>query len=96
MLEKAKLNYSCVTIAQAYDLNETLEELKIKRYGATIELVDVVNMYPSIKIATIKKKLRLFTRVLTASTQKTINLCLERIFFWVSSALTYFNGEFYE
>ena len=72
MLDKGKVNYSRVSIVQAYDLNERLEELKIKRDEVTIASVDAINMYPSIKISTIKKAVRFFARKLTAAPKKNI------------------------
>ena len=36
MLDKGKVEQSHVAIVQASDIKETLEELKIKRYKATI------------------------------------------------------------
>ena len=45
----------------------------------TIASVDALNIYPSIKLSTIKKAMILFARKLTAVTKKTINLCLELI-----------------
>ena len=62
----------------------------------TISSFDVINMYPSIKFATIRKSVRVFTRKLTAATNKTINLCLELIHFGMSSTLIYFNGKYYK
>ena len=53
-------------------------------------------MYPSIKISTIRKSVRLFARKLTSATKKTINLCLELTRFGMSSTLIYFNGDYYE
>ena len=55
MIYKAKVNNSHISIVQAYDLTERLEKFKIKGYGAAIASVDFVNMYPSIKLATIRK-----------------------------------------
>ena len=52
------MNYSRFSIVQAYYLKERIEELKIKRYGVTIAPVDAVNMYPSIKLATIRKSVK--------------------------------------
>ena len=62
----------------------------------TIASVDAINMYPSIKISTIKKAVRFFARKLIAATKKTINLCLELIHFGMSSTLISFNREYYE
>ena len=67
MLDKAKVNYSRVTIFQASVIEEILEELKINRYEITIASMDSINMYHSIKISTINKAVRLFTKLLTTS-----------------------------
>ena len=53
-------------------------------------------MYPSIKLATIRKAVRYFERKPIKETKKTIKLCLELIQFGMSSTLTSFNGEYYE
>ena len=61
-----------------------------------IASVDAINMYPSIKLSTIKKAVRFFARTLTTATKITINLCLELILFGMSSTLICFNGEYYK
>ena len=53
-------------------------------------------MYPSIKLATIRKMVIYFAIKLTALTKKTINLCLEIIHFGMSSTLIYLDGKYYE
>ena len=95
-LDKGKVNYSRFSIVQASDLKEGLEEKKLVREEVTISSVEAINMYPSIKIATIKKAVRFFARTLTTATKKTINLCLELINFGMSSTLIFFDGEYYE
>ena len=52
-LDKGKVNYSRNSIVQASDLKETLEELGLRKEEVTIASVDAINMYPSIKLATI-------------------------------------------
>ena len=96
MLDKGKLNHSRVSIVQAYDLKKGIEELKIKIDEVTIASVDAINMYPSIKISTIKKAVIFFARKLIAETKKIINLCLELIHFRMSSTLISFGGEYYK
>ena len=49
-MDKAKLDYSRVSIFQASYLKERFEELGINRDGLMIASVDAVNMYPSIKL----------------------------------------------
>ena len=73
-----------------------MEEKKFVREEVTISSVDTINMYPSIKLATIKKAVRFFARTLTTATKKTINICLELIRFGMSSTLICFDGEYYE
>ena len=73
-----------------------MEEKKLVREEVAIVSVDAINMYPSIKLATIKKAVRFFARTLTAATKKTINLCLELIRFGMSSTLICFDGDYYE
>ena len=68
----------------------------LKKEEVTITSVDAINMYPSIKLATIKKIVRLFARKLTSEVKKTINLCLDLIQFGMSSTLISFDGEYYE
>ena len=95
-LDKGKVNYSRFSIVQASDLKERLEEKKLVREEVMIVSVNAINMYPSIKLSTIKKVVRFFARTLTTATKKTINLCLELIRFVMSSTLICFDGEYYE
>ena len=95
-LDKGKVNYSCFSIVQASYLKERPEEKKLVREEVTIESVDTINMYPYIKLATIKKAVRFLAITLTKATKKTINLCLELICFGMSSTLICFDVEYYE
>ena len=70
--------------------------MKIKRDEGTIVSVDAIDMYLSIKLSTIKKAVRFFTRKLTAATKKNINQCLELIRFGMSSTLISFDCKYYE
>ena len=72
------------------------EETGLKKEEVTITSVDVINMYPSIKSATIKKAVRYFARTLTRETKKTINLCLDLIQFGMISTLISFDRDYYE
>ena len=96
LLDKGKVNYSNVSIVQAYYLKERLDELKVRRDKVKIFSVDAINMYLSIKLSIIKKAVRLFTRKLTTVTKKTINLCVELIPKRMSSMHIYSGGEYYE
>ena len=75
--------YQVVTIK--IELIKTFEELGLRKEEVTIALVDAINMYPSIKLATIKEAVIFFERKLTRKVTKTINLCLDLIQFGMSS-----------
>ena len=53
-------------------------------------------MCPSVKLVTIDKLVRFFSKRLTASIKNTINLCLEFFHFGVSSTLISFDGDYCE
>ena len=61
-LDNIKVNYSRVSIVQASDLKERLEELKINRDEVTIASVEAINMYPYIKLQTTRKAVNYFAR----------------------------------
>ena len=61
-----------------------------------ISSVDAINMYPLIKLSTIIKAVKLFSRKLTAATKKTIILCLELINFGMISTLITLDGKYYK
>ena len=71
MLDKGKFKYSHVSIVQASNLKERLEELKINRDKVTIASVDAINMCMSIKLLTIQKAVSFLARKLTTATKKT-------------------------
>ena len=62
----------------------------------TITLIDTINMYPSIKLKTIKKAVIIFSKGLTTAIKKVINLLLEIIHFRIYSTLIDFYGKYYE
>ena len=62
-----------------------------KRDEVTIASVDAINMYPSIKLSTIKNAVRFFVKNLNAATKKTINICLDLIPFGIRSTLITFD-----
>ena len=90
------MNYSQDYIVQAFNLKERLQEIGLKREEVTISSVDAINMYPSIKLATIRKLVRYFARKLTRDTKKTIKFCLDLIHFGMSSTLISLDGDYYE
>ena len=58
-----------------------MEDKKLVREEVTIASVNAINMYPSIKLATIKNSVRFFARTLTMATKKL------SIYAWSSYAL---------
>ena len=62
----------------------------------TIESIDAVAMYPSIKFPLVKKEISYSTRNLTKSQQYTVKLCLKLIAFGMSSTLLTFGEKYFE
>ena len=91
-----KVNYSHVSTVKSSNLKEIPGEIELKRDEVTIVSVDVINMYPSIKLSTIKKAVIFFSRKVTVLTKKTINICLELIRVGIRSTLISFGGEWYK
>ena len=58
--------------------------------------VDAINMYPSIKLAMIRKAVIYFARKLTRETKKTINLFLDLTHFRMSYTFISFDSDYYE
>ena len=58
IIDKEKVNYSHVTIIQESDLKEKPEEIGIKIDKTKIAFIDAINMYPYVKLATMKKLVR--------------------------------------
>ena len=95
ILDKAKVNYSRVSVVLASNLKNRFEELDINRDGAMIESVDAVNIYLQSKFQ--ESENRWYKkRNTTAATKNTSNLCLELVSFGMSSILISFDGEYYE
>ena len=53
MLDKGKFKYSHVSIVQASNLKERLEELKINRDKVTIASVDAINMCINVLVSAV-------------------------------------------
>ena len=54
IVDKAKLKCSRVSIVQVSDIKKRLEELEVNVDKVILAPVDAINMYPSIKLSTIK------------------------------------------
>ena len=61
-----------------------------KRYEVSIASIYDINIYPSIKLATIYKLARFFSKRITFATNNKIYPCMELIHFGMISNLIYF------
>eukprot|EP00957_Ditylum_brightwellii_P030119 2279535-Ditylum_brightwellii.AAC.1 len=87
ILDDHGVNYTKHTIIQSADLKEKLEACNLKRDNITLMLLDIVNMYPSIRVKLIKKALRYYAKNLPAEARETINLCMDIVQFGMKSTL---------
>ena len=59
-------------------------------------MIDDINVYPYIKLTTIKKVVRFFSKGLAPATKNTINIFLDIIRFRMISTLISFCGDYYK
>eukprot|EP00957_Ditylum_brightwellii_P195404 14888176-Ditylum_brightwellii.AAC.1 len=95
VLDDHRVNYAKHTIVQSSDLKEKLEQCGLKKNKVTLMLLDIVNMYPSIRVKLILKALNYYARDLPATARETIDLCMDIVQFEMKSTLIQFRGRYY-
>eukprot|EP00957_Ditylum_brightwellii_P164101 12494864-Ditylum_brightwellii.AAC.1 len=88
-------NYAKHIIVQSSDLKEKLEACGLKRNNVTLMLLDIVNMYPSIRVKLIRKALNHYAKDLPAKARETISLCMDIVQFEMKSTLIQFKGCYF-
>ena len=96
ILDENEVKYNRFTITQASSLKEELEKLKIDENKVKIASIEVVNMYPSVRLSLIKRAVKYFTLKCDPETKQSIKLCLKLIEFGMNSTLITFRGKYYE
>eukprot|EP00957_Ditylum_brightwellii_P057457 4356342-Ditylum_brightwellii.AAC.1 len=95
VLDDHGVNYSKHTIVQSSDLKEKLEKCGLKRNEVTLMLLDIVNMYPLVRVKLICKALNHYAKNLPATTRETIDLCMDIVQFGMKSTLIQFRGQYF-
>eukprot|EP00957_Ditylum_brightwellii_P070677 5371348-Ditylum_brightwellii.AAC.1 len=67
------------TIIQSSDLKQKLENLDLRRDEVTMMSLDIVNMYPSVRVKLIKKALQHYSHSLPEEAKQRINLGLAMV-----------------
>eukprot|EP00957_Ditylum_brightwellii_P189829 14451789-Ditylum_brightwellii.AAC.1 len=88
-------NYAKHTIVQSLDLKEKLEKCRLKQNEVTLMLIDIVNMYPLVRVKLIHKALNHYAKNLPATTRETIDLCMYIAQFGMKSTLIQFRGQYF-
>eukprot|EP00957_Ditylum_brightwellii_P052945 4014245-Ditylum_brightwellii.AAC.1 len=81
VLDDHGVNYAKHTIVQSSDLKEKLEACSLTRDNVTLMLLDIVNMYPSIRVKLIKNALKYYAKDLPAEARETIDMCMDIVQF---------------
>eukprot|EP00957_Ditylum_brightwellii_P180071 13717254-Ditylum_brightwellii.AAC.1 len=95
ILHDNKVNHLRFTIIQASDLKERLDDLAVQRCDVTMMLLDIENMYPSVRLKLIQKALTYYSCNLSKDDKTTINECLDLIKFGMRSTLVQYHGKYY-
>ena len=77
VLDDHGVNYAKYTIIQSSDMKEKLEKLELKRNKVTLMSLDIVNMYPSVRVKLIRKALHYYAKDLPEEAKETINMCMD-------------------
>eukprot|EP00957_Ditylum_brightwellii_P203765 15336091-Ditylum_brightwellii.AAC.1 len=92
VLDEHGVNYAKYTIIQSSDLKEKLE---LKRNKVTLMSLDIVNMYPSVRVKLIRKALHHYAKDLPEEAKETINMCMDIVQFGMKSTLIQVKGKYY-
>eukprot|EP00957_Ditylum_brightwellii_P167587 12758063-Ditylum_brightwellii.AAC.1 len=57
--------------------------------------LDIVNMYPSVRVKLIQKALKFYAKNLPDAAKETIDLCMDIVQFGMKSTLIQFRGKYY-
>ena len=76
-------------------MKEKLEKCGLKQNEVTLMSLDIVNMYPSIRVKLIQKALNYYAKNLPAAARETIDLCMDIVQFGMKSTLIQFQGRYY-
>ena len=95
LLDKYEVDYGSKNIIQSSDLKQKLESLPFNMSNSTIVSVDAEAMYPSIKFQLIYDAVQYYAETLPPETHKTINLCLDLIFFGMTNTIIAFKDEYF-
>eukprot|EP00957_Ditylum_brightwellii_P001744 134325-Ditylum_brightwellii.AAC.1 len=95
VLNEHGVNYAKHTIVQSLDLKEKFESCKLKRDEVMLMLLDIVDMYPSVRVNLIQKALQHHARNLPDYAKEIIDLCMDIVQFGMKSTLIQFRGWYF-
>ena len=76
-------------------MKEKLEKCGLKQNEVTLMSLDIVNMYPLVRVKLIRKVLSHYARNLPDAAKETINMCMDIVQFGMKSTLIQFKGKYY-
>eukprot|EP00957_Ditylum_brightwellii_P129999 9914861-Ditylum_brightwellii.AAC.1 len=95
VLDDHRVNYSKRTIVQGSNLKEKLERLKLKWKEITVMSLDIVNMYPLVRVKLIRKALNHYAKDLAGEAKNTINQCMDIAQFGMKITLIQFREKYF-
>eukprot|EP00957_Ditylum_brightwellii_P145655 11089980-Ditylum_brightwellii.AAC.1 len=95
VLGEHRVDYPKHTTIQSLDLKTKLEGLGLRRDEVTMMSLDIVNMYPSIRVKLIKKALQHYSRSLPAEAKQRIKFGMMMVQFEMKNTLVNFHDKFY-
>lgn len=96
VFERNNVSFDNFGIKHNFDVKEKLENLQVNLKKQSISKLDIVDMYPSVKIRMIWKAVNYYARGLPSDEKKIIETSLKLIEWGMNSALCTFDGKYYE
>eukprot|EP00957_Ditylum_brightwellii_P075880 5767104-Ditylum_brightwellii.AAC.1 len=90
VLDERRVDYIKHIIIQSLDLKMKLEGLGLRRDEVTMMLLDIINMYPSMRVKLIKKALQHYLHNLPAEAKQRIKLGMMMVQFGMKNILVNF------
>ena len=95
VLDEHRVNYSKHTIVQSSDLKKKLESCKLKQEEVIFISLDIVTMYPLVRVKLIQKVLQHYAKDLPNTAKETVDLGMDIVQFGMKSTLIQFQGRYY-
>lgn len=96
VFDRNNINYERYGIKNSLDVKEKLEKLDINLKKHTVSKLDIIDMYPSVKIGMIRKAVEFYSQGLPLEEKKIVRKAMELVEWGMRSSLLTFDRKYFE